>query len=128
MRLGTQTGSLINHVMTHNAIPAVPEVGAPATICMWTDREPATVFRTFASGKAVIVETRDDKANRVDTNGISESQKYEYKTDCMGFKRYWKVTPKGIQHVFLTPAGRWAKASSVGIQFGRREKFHDYSF
>jgi hypothetical protein len=128
MKLGTQTGSLINHVLTHNVMPTVPEVGAPATICMWTDRDPATVFRTFAVGKAVIVETRDDKAARIDTNGISESQRYEYKTDVLGAKRYWRVTDKGIEHVYLAESGRWKKASSLGVRFGVREKFHDYSF
>ena len=128
MKLGTQTGSLINHVLTHNVLPSVPEVGAPATICLWTDRWPATVFRTFAVGKAVIVETREDKAERIDNNGISESQKYEYKTDVLGTKHHWRVTKKGIEHVYLAESGRWKKVGNLGVRFGVREKFHDYSY
>ena len=128
MKLGTQTGSLINHVLTHNVLPAVPEVGTGATICIWTDRYPATVFRTFAVGKAVIVETRDDKAERVDDNGISEAQKYEYKIDVLGTKHHWRVSSKGIEHVYLGESGRWKKVGSLGVRFGVREKFHDYSF
>jgi hypothetical protein len=128
MRLGTQTGSLINHVLTHGVNPTVPEVGAPATICSWSDRQPATVFRVFMVGKSVIVETRDDDYVRVDTNGISESQQYEYKTMVNGCKRYWKITDKGIQAVERNENGRYVKGPSGAVVFGRREKFHDYSF
>ena len=129
MRLGTQTGSLINHVLTFGMKPAAPEVGAPATICYWSDREPATVFRVFMVGKSIIVETRDDDCVRVDNNnGISEAQEYEYKTKVNGHKRYWRITDKGVQAVEQNGGGRWVKGPSGAVVFGRREKFHDYSF
>lgn len=37
MKLGTQTGSLINHIMS-TAKARTPEIGEGATILAWTDR------------------------------------------------------------------------------------------
>mgnify|MGYP001576962564 CR=1 FL=1 len=41
LRAGTQTGSLINHLMSGSK-GAEPEVGMGATILGWSDRHPAT--------------------------------------------------------------------------------------
>lgn len=42
MKLGRETGSLINHLLSHSKEPA-PAVGMGATILGWSDRHPATV-------------------------------------------------------------------------------------
>jgi len=53
------------------------EVGMGATKMMYSDREPYTVQRII-SDKRIIVTA--DKATRIDSNGPSEDQEYEYES------------------------------------------------
>jgi len=113
MKAGTETGSLVNHLYS-GMNSAAPEVGKGCTILSWTDRHPATIVRVI-SAKAF--EIQEDDAKRIDKNGMSESQKYEY-------------TPRpeaGVQLVKLTKKG-WQLASKQHVVIGRREKYHDFSF
>lgn len=130
MKLGTQTGSLINHLIAGANTLAEIKAGTPATILSWSDRAPATVFRVFKVGSSTIVETRDDLYKRIDNNGMSESQEYEYKININGSQSYWKIDKNGdVSRVYLKrETGRWVKAKSGSIAFGRREKYHDFTF
>lgn len=131
MKLGSQTNSLVNHLYSRMTIGApAPVAGMPATILHWTDRSPATVFRVFTVGKAVIVELRDDDYTRTDTNGLSESQQYDYKTNVNGSRRYFRQNADGAwQAVFKNPeTGRWNKTNGSGLILGRRECYYDPSF
>lgn len=115
MRLGTETGSLVNHIGTRSAQPA-PVAGMPATICNWTDRDPATVSRVSASGKTLWV--RRDNARRTDHNGFSESQSYEYTQDRYAPEECFRLTKRG-----------WRRSGgSSGLILGRREKYWDPCF
>lgn len=130
MKFGTQTGSLINHLIAGANTLSEIKAGTPATILSWSDRAPATVFRVFKVGSSTIVETRDDDYKRIDSNGMSESQEYEYKINVNGWKRYWKITKKGdVVNVYKNgETGRWVKIENGSIAFGRREKYHDFTF
>lgn len=115
LRLGTETASLTNHLMSGSAQPP-PEVGMGATICAWTDRYAGTVIKVGPYGKTVIIQ--EDKAERTDNNGMSESQHYSYSADPNGRifkarygKRGWRVIGGGY-----------------GVVIGTRCKYHDYSF
>lgn len=74
MRLGSQTGSVVNHLHARGTIgqPA-PVAGMGATILHWTDRSAATIFRVFEHKGDVAVETRDDDAKVVRGSGQSGS-------------------------------------------------------
>ena len=118
MKLGSETGSLINHVLSGSGgAPAKPEVGTAATILHWTDREPATVVRVSPTGKTLWVQA--DKYTRVDQNGMSESQDYEYARN--------HTAP--LQEFRLTPKRGWrGKGGSPALVLGRQERYHDFSF
>lgn len=132
MKLGTDTGSLINHVMsreiavTEDGNPVIPFVGMPATILLWSDRDPATVI----SFDGKILKVQEDNAVRTDGNGMSECQTYEYSEDKNGsifcFRRdkrgFWKEV------VFNPETNRYNKTDGVGLRLGEREKYYDYSF
>jgi len=94
-----------------------PEVGDGVTICYWSDSEPATIIKVSTSAHKLTIQT--DKSKRIDKNGISESQEYEYTSD-----------PDGSVYVaYLRLDGTYRLTGSktrVSL-FGRR-KFHDYSF
>ena len=72
--LGKTTGSLINYVMGNNK--TLPEVGKGATILSWSDRHAYEVMSISEDGKRVIIQKY--LSERIDTNGMSESQEYKY--------------------------------------------------
>ena len=133
MKLGTQTGSMINHMLSR-AVDGEPEVkvGMGVTFLSWTDRNPGTIFRVFTAGNATIIECRADDYKRVDSNGMSESQEYEYKIRPNGGKSFFRKNEKSGFWERVTKnesTGRWNKSNiGCGIRIGEREKYHDFSF
>jgi hypothetical protein len=128
MKLGTQTGSLINHLMSNSAM-RLPEIGEGATILSWSDRSAGTVSHHFRKGKTVYVAVRDDITKRIDNNGMSDAQTYEYTQNPEGHLTYWKA--KGERWVQVRKnieTGRWIETGGSGIAFGYRNAHHDFSF
>ena len=129
MRLGTETGCIVNHFMT-TSISKVPNVGDGATLCYWSDRYPATVISVERKGKSVIATVQEDRATRIDANGISESQTYEYSRNEDGSKTIFRSRNDGAswEKVRVNENGRLVKSPDCGVYFGSREKFHDFTF
>lgn len=114
------TGSLINNIINASASP-VPEVGMGATICHWTDRSAATVSFVSANGKTI--RTQADNAIRIDKNGQSESQTYEFERIPDAPEATWT----------LRKNGRWIRKGDPmrggqTIHLGVRSAYYDYSF
>jgi len=111
-------GNLINRLM-EGAKQPTPEVGMGATYCGWSDRHPYTVVEVKSPTTIVV---QRDTATRVDSNGMSEVQTYEYSRN----PDAERVT------VTLRRNGRWvAKGepqTAGAFSLGRREKYYDYSF
>ncbi len=125
MKLGSQTGSLVNHIYSRTA-GVEPEVGMGATICMWSDREAATIVEV---GKNYLV-TQVDEAVRVDNNGISESQTYVFTPNPNSYKQYWKKNKDGLYKMaHHNENGRLVMSgASTHLHIGERAKFYDFSF
>jgi hypothetical protein len=115
MRLGTQTGSLMNHLMSGTLGAAPPTVGEGCTFLHWTDRSAGTVVKVSPSGKTAWV--RADKAIRTDTHGMSDSQSY----------RYEAIPDAPLTAVRLGKRG-WRTSGGTTVAFGYRRAYHDYSF
>lgn len=111
MRLGSETGSLINHLMARGGAKA--EVGMGATILSWTDRHPATIVKVTASQ----VHVQRDNYKRIDNNGMSECQEYEYTPNPNASVEVFRVTKKGLKN-----------KSGNYLSIGEREKYYDFSF
>ena len=127
MRLGTETNSVTNHLysrMTRGA--PEPEVGMGATILYWSDRKAATV--TGWDGK--VIEVQYDNAKRVDSNGMSEAQEYEFTPNHGGGVLAFRRTKDGSwKQVVWNPATkRWNLVGSAGLIVGKRDHYHDFSF
>ena len=129
MKLGTETGNVLNHLMTRGE-QIVPEVGMGVTICMWSDRYAATVIEVKTNRKGIVKEIiiQHDISVRVDNNGMSESQRYEYAPNPEGLKDTarllkggWKIL-EGKDEV----TGKNLYGSALWI--GKRAHYHDYSF
>lgn len=126
MKLGTQTNSLVNHILSRaiRGEPA-PTVGMGATILMWTDRQPATIVAVETYRGQPMVTVQEDRARRVDSNGLSECQEYEYSPDNLGAKWRFAKSKAGDWREMLE--GRMAR-SGRGLRIGERRKYHDFSF
>ena len=69
-----ETGSLVNLLMDNNI--GVPEVGKGATILSWSDRHAYEVMSASEDKTRVLIQRY--LPERVDKNGMSDMQEYEY--------------------------------------------------
>ena len=103
-------GSVHNMLFANSKSPE-PVVGMGGTICSWTDRHACTVVRVSDSGKTVWV--KRDIAVRVDKNGMSECQNYEYSPDDSAPEEKFRRRQNGT----------WGN-----LRLGFRNTYHDFSF
>jgi hypothetical protein len=132
MKLGSQTGSMVNHLYSRMVLNAPKvKVGDGATLLSWTDRHAGTVIEVLEKkGDVAFIRVQMDNAKRIDGNGFSENQEYEYTPNLEGpiyvFKREkdgrWSECSKN------TVTGRWNKRDGHGLRVGVRESYHDFSF
>lgn len=131
MKLGSQTNSLINHVLSR-AVKGQPEPveGMGATILAWTDRYPGTITKVHKGKSRTIVLVRQDKATRVDSNGLSESQEYTFEPDPNGSLYAFRQSKNGTweQVTLNRVTGRYNLSRGYGLRIGERSKYHDFSF
>lgn len=115
MKLGTETGSLINHVLTSGG-QRQPQVGDGATICGWTDRHAATIVKVTPTQ----IHVQQDFAKRVLQPGehaMSESQTYEYTPN-----------PNASIIVFRKTKRGYHSSQGTGLIVGNRDEYYDYNF
>lgn len=132
MKLGSETGSLVNHVLS-GAKRVEPELGMGATLLSWSDRDAATVVDIVrdGNGKLKRFATTQDEAHVTSGSGHDGSAVYGYVTRADGARSWWMPNRKGdgydqIRHSSAT--GRWQKVHSGRIVLGRRETYRDPSF
>jgi hypothetical protein len=118
-RLGSQTGSLINHVMSGSK-DAEPQVGMGATMLLWSDRHACTIVEVSPNKKRIGVQ--QDNAKRTDNNGMSDSQSYAYSPNVNAPVKYYTLRKNGA----WVREGESMKGSRIAI--GYRAEFHDFSF
>lgn len=68
-------GNLSNRMMERSK-QVEPKVGIGCTECMFSDRHAYTIIDVSLNGKKIVVQ--EDIATRIDKNGMSESQTYDY--------------------------------------------------
>lgn len=132
MRLGSQTGSMTNHLYSRMVIGAPePEVGMGGTIMGWTDRHACTIIEVITKNKKTYIKAQTDTAKRADKNGMSENQEYEYTRN-----------EKGSVYIFMQEKdGRWTECrindttgrfnkinGGHGFRIGVRDEYYDFSF
>lgn len=118
-------GNIINRIMEASATPE-PEVGMGATICMWSDRQAATITEVIRyktgpkAGQVKGVKTRACKAIRTDNNGMSDAQAYRYEEMPDAPEAEWTLRKDGR----FMKRGR----SHTTLAIGFRDAYYDYSF
>jgi hypothetical protein len=127
MKLGTQTGSLTNHILSR-AVVGQPEpvVGMGATVLSWTDRHAATIVGVAGD----IITVQEDRSFRTDNNGMSESQTYRFMRDPIGSRHQFRRTKTGQwqEVTYNSKTKRYSKTEGHGLRIGEREEYRDFSF
>ena len=129
LNAGTQTNSLVNHLYSRmtKGQPR-PEIGMGATLLQWTDRHAATITSVFNEGKYLYIGVKRDIAKRIDGNGFSEMQEYNYTTNNEASEKFFRFDGQFWKSVYKsTETNRWKKTDG-GIRIGTREEYYDHSF
>lgn len=123
------TASLVNNIYAASVIgQPTAEVNMGATVLGYTDRKAATI--TLVSNKGKFIQIQLDTAKRIDTNGMSEMQEYEYSRNKDGITYNFKQDKTGrwFEVQFNHQTKRWNKIGSHKLIIGKREHYHDFSF
>jgi hypothetical protein len=123
MKLGSETGSVMNHLYSRATIgEPTPFPGMGATILWWTDRSPATIVEVNLVKKYIVVQI--DKVVRVDGG-----QDCEFVQNPKAPRLFYKKNRKGVwvRHEF-NERGRLVQARGQGLRIGERDWYHDPSF
>lgn len=96
----------------------VPIVNMGATLCSGSDRYPYTIIEVSENGKTITMQ--QDKHKRIDKNGLSENQEYEYTRDTNG----------NIIKVSLRKDGKWKEIGNKYhiVIVGHKEKYINPSY
>lgn len=127
MKLGTQTGSLINHIMS-NTVSSEIKVGMGATFLSWTDRHPGTLIDKFEKGAYTYLKVRHDVVDYHDDRSGNYDIVDGEDTNFSMF-RFKSNGTSGFQKVGINPdTGRFIKLGDGGLALGRREYYYDPHF
>ena len=131
MILGTETGSLVNYVLSDENQPDA-YVGMPATILGWTDRYPGTVIKLFKVGKSSFMHIQADNFTAIPKEDAQygEHIDYTYSPNPNGSISTYRQNANGTWRAVRLNADtrRWIKSGGRGIYLGEREKYWDPSF
>lgn len=129
MKLGRDTGSFVNY-MHGNSRGLAPVVGMGATILLWSDRHAVTITDVFRVGNSPYVRVQEDKAIRVDNNGMSDAQEYRYEPDPNGIVSHFRQDATGcwVEVSFNPKTKRWNLSGGTRLSIGDRDHHYDFSF
>lgn len=113
--------SLRNTLLSGTKGAPKPEVGMGCTILMYSDRYAGTIVSVADNGKMVAMQR--DKAERVDDNGMSESQQYKYMPNPEADIRYFTLRKNGA----FVEMGKDLH-SGTQLRIGDRKQYRDYSY
>lgn len=135
MKLGTQTGSVINHLHSRAVIgEPTPVVGMGVTILGWTDRHAGTIYSvTEITSKAYqyVIEVGIDDAKVVAGSSHDGSAQYEFtQRPDRPRSTYRKNRKTGFWEgaAINAETGRLVKSGGKGLRIGEREEYRDPSF
>jgi len=113
LKAGSETGSLMNHVMSGDTTE--PKVGMGCTILCWTDfyQHAGTIIRVTPSQ----VHVQLDHANRTDCRGFSEQQDWAYSPNPDGGIEIFRKTKRGYRN-----------RAGNGLLIGTRDHYYDFGF
>lgn len=122
MKIGSQTGSLMNHLMSAGSGTA-PEVGMGATVLSYSDRYAGTIIEVGGTEKRPEIVVQQDHAKRTDDHGMSDMQSYDYTPDPEGRTYRFRLMKRGWKQV----GDDNRVFDGYGLLIGDRREFYDYT-
>ncbi|MFV0396215.1 MAG: hypothetical protein ACK5LC_17830 [Coprobacillaceae bacterium] len=119
-------GSLQNRLYEGSQLEKEIYVGRGATECCYTDRYAYEVVKVITQKKCIV---RRCDAERIDNNGMSESQEYEY--SLQDFKEWVDgIGRKENNEIVLIKTKKGWKKLGADRRFilGLKKEYYDYSF
>ena len=101
-------------------------IGDGVTINYYSDEKPATIIEIDTKGKWIKVQ--EDNAKRIDNNGMSDSQDYEYSRNPNGrIHTFYKTRRK--DRTLFTDTGRYAyNQYGIYLTLKFRRAYFDYTY
>ncbi len=121
LRLGSGTGSVMNHLASGTRGAPTPEVGMGATGLGWTDRHAYTIVAVGPD--AAWIDARRDVATRTDNRGMSDAQAYTYAPDPTAIPGRFTLRKNGA----YVAKGDGMK-NGYRLAIGYRAEYYDFSF
>lgn len=112
----------VNELLSDCSKTIVPEVGMGCTRLQFSDRRAATIVEVSKSGKQILVQ--DDTATRVDKNGFSDCQKYEYERNTEAYKRKFTLRKNGK----WIEVGASLDSCGYSLLLNVRREYYDFSY
>lgn len=135
MKLGTETGSVINHLHSRGVIgEPTPVVGMGVTILGWTDRHAGTIHKVeevTSKRYRYVIEISQDHARVVSGSCQDGSAVYEYTPQPEAHRSiYRKNRQTGLWEGAYrdVETGRLKKSGGNGLRIGERDEYYDPSF
>lgn len=131
MKLGTQTGSLVNHLHSRATLgQPFPVVGMGATQLFWTDRHACTITNVQLVRGKTIVSVQNDRATVTSGSTHDGSAEYSFSPKTNNGESHYRCETDGRwQSVIISSStGRWSKAGTTGLRIGERDEYIDPSF
>jgi len=126
----TLTGNVMHDIMARDATK--PALGMGATILLYSDRIAGTITDIFNVGQKTFIEVTRDISKRTDSNGMSDTQEYEYFPVLNGEKFYFctdkNLTKVWTYMVFNKETNRWNQSNGYRVRVGTRDAYYDYGF
>jgi len=109
-----------NELTAMNYKSSEPRLGMGATLLLYSDRHAYTIIGISKSGKTLTLQR--DEVTRVDKNGMSEAQIYEYAINPNGHIIKARYNAKRRQ--WLQSGGDYRPV----VMLGDRREFYDFTF
>lgn len=111
-------GGLYNRIYEGMKNTPEPKVGMGVTEMCYTDRHAYTIVNILSKTR---IEVTHDTVKRIDKNGMSDAQEYEYTSNYDGHRKILRLNKKG----------QWKKVGSPNgntYVLGMRKEYYDYSY
>lgn len=132
MKLGSQTGSLVNHIYSRATKgQPEPEVGMGATILSWTDRHAGTIIGVCHMNLHTVVWVQQDNYKVISGSGHDGSAEYEYSPNPQGILTRFRFKNGRWEEIVMNfKTGRWNKldGGGNGLLIGSRDEYRDPCF
>ena len=130
MKLGTQTGSVMNHLYSRMTKgQPKPEVGMGATLLSWTDRHPATITNVEVTKNFIVLTIQEDDYKLVKGSQMDGSAEYTFTPNTRGRVLHFRFQNGTWREIMKNAkTGRWNLTRGYGLRIGERGKYYDPCF